>query len=76
MTERVELRGIGVKRKWEKAHALPVYHSASHRQAERDWQRLKKEIPEDTRSVTARMFGDPLPGRSALEMESVERGLA
>lgn len=24
------------------------------------------EIPPDTRSLTGRMFGDPLPGRSAL----------
>ena len=62
-----------MKRKWEKAHALPVYHSASHRRAERDWERLVKEIPEDTRSVTARLFGDPLPGRSALEIEGAAR---
>lgn len=26
------------------------------------------EIPDDTRSKTARVFGDPLPGRSALDM--------
>lgn len=25
------------------------------------------EIPADTRSLTARIFGDPLPGRSALD---------
>lgn len=29
------------------------------------------EIPPDTRSITARLFGDPLPGRSALERERV-----
>ena len=62
-----------MKRKWEKAHAPPVYHSASHRRTERDWERLVKEIPEDTRSVTARLFGDPLPGRSALEIEGAAR---
>lgn len=28
------------------------------------------EIPHDTRSLTARMFGDPLPGRSALDRRS------
>lgn len=25
------------------------------------------EIPQDTRPLTARIFGDPLPGRSALD---------
>lgn len=29
--------------------------------------RLKALIPDDTRHVTGRMFGDPLPGRSALD---------
>lgn len=30
------------------------------------------EIPADTRTLTARMFGDPLPGRSALARKQVE----
>lgn len=29
--------------------------------------KLMAEIPEDTRDYTARHFGDPLPGRSALD---------
>lgn len=29
------------------------------------------EIPADTRGLTARMFGDPLPGRSALDRRSI-----
>lgn len=29
---------------------------------------MKRRIPQDTRGLTARMFGDPLPGRSALDM--------
>lgn len=30
---------------------------------------LMNEIPEDTRSLTASLMGDPLPGRSALDRE-------
>lgn len=30
------------------------------------------EIPADTRSLTARIFGDPLPGRSALHRKQLE----
>ena len=29
--------------------------------------RLKAQIPADTRDLTARVMGDPLPGRSALD---------
>lgn len=29
--------------------------------------RLKAEIPPDTRDLTARMFGDPIPGRRAID---------
>lgn len=32
--------------------------------------RLSAEIPDDTRDVTARIMGDPLPGRSALDRAS------
>ena len=31
-----------------------------------DWERLAREILEDTRDLTARLFGDPVWGRSAL----------
>ncbi len=32
-----------------------------------DWRELAATIPADTRSLTGRIFGDPLPGRSALD---------
>jgi hypothetical protein len=35
---------------------------------ERDARVLLAQIPEDTRDLTAVAFGDPLPGRSALDM--------
>lgn len=31
------------------------------------------EIPADTRTLTQRTFGDPLPGRSALDSKMVQR---
>jgi hypothetical protein len=31
-----------------------------------DARRLMDEVPQDTRDLTARLFGDPLPQRSAL----------
>jgi hypothetical protein len=34
---------------------------------ERDARRLMAMIPPDTRDLTARFFGDPLPGRRALD---------
>jgi len=30
-------------------------------------ERLRRSVPADTRSFSARLFGDPLPGRSALD---------
>lgn len=35
--------------------------------ANRDGKRLLKLVPRDTRDLTARIAGDPLPGRSALD---------
>lgn len=47
------------------------FHFASgpveHIETRRDAERLMALIPPDTRGVTARLFGDPLPGRSALD---------
>lgn len=37
------------------------------RMTQADLEHLKRTIPPDTRSFTARAFGDPLPGRSALD---------
>lgn len=36
------------------------------RQADADWLRLREEIPDDRRDLTARTFGDPIFERSAL----------
>lgn len=38
---------------------------------ENDWKRLRREIPRDTRTFTQRFFGDPLPGRSALDRKQM-----
>lgn len=43
------------------------------RRTEGDWIRLRDEIPADTRDLTARVFGDPLPGRSALAQRAGEQ---
>ena len=37
----------------------------------RDGERLLREVPADTRDLTARICGDPLPGRSALDRVEV-----
>lgn len=41
---------------------------APHDEAE--MRRLKASVPDDMRSITGRLCGDPLPGRSALERRS------
>jgi len=33
-----------------------------------DRERMLASIPDDTRTLTGRIMGDPLPGRSALDM--------
>lgn len=40
--------------------------------AHRDWLRQLPLIPDDTRSLSARLLGDPLPGRSALDRRIYE----
>jgi hypothetical protein len=40
----------------------------SGRSAEADALRLMALIPPDTHDLTARVFGDPLPGRRAIDM--------
>lgn len=39
---------------------------------DRDVRARFDEIPQDTRTLTARCFGDPLPGRSALDMRAAQ----
>lgn len=36
--------------------------------------RLMAEIPPDTRDLTGRIFGDPLPGRRAIDKMEMRRG--
>ena len=38
-----------------------------------DVERLRADIPADTRDLTARILGDPLPGRSALDRRNEVR---
>lgn len=40
---------------------------AERRTVAQDARILMARIPDDTRNLTARIFGDPLPGRSALD---------
>jgi len=53
---------------------LEVYRAANYGQAERAddkaaAKKLLRQIPPDTRSLTARIAGDPLKGRSALDRQ-------
>lgn len=45
-----------------KAHGFQRF-----RPTPKELQALARSIPADTRSLTARIAGDPLPGRSALD---------
>lgn len=77
------LRRLGYKRRsgWHRvekwtgpSHHIPIrqlmadeYMSPA---ARADAERLLRQVPRDTRDLTARFCGDPLPGRSALEQQS------
>lgn len=47
--------------------ATPVKPDGIERRILADALRLMEQIPADTRCLTARIFGDPLPGRSAFD---------
>jgi hypothetical protein len=51
-----------------KAAGLTYHAGKRGTQIEADWRRQMAAIPDDTRDLTARICGDPLPGRSALDM--------
>lgn len=53
----------------------PVLHPRSS-VTKIDWAARLAEIPRDTRSLTARIFGDPLPGRSAFDRRRVVKELS
>jgi hypothetical protein len=42
-------------------------------QTSADAERLMDEIPRDTRDLTARLCGDPLPGRRAIDQRAVDK---
>jgi hypothetical protein len=42
-------------------------------QIEQDWSRQIRAFPADTRNLTGRICGDPLPGRSALDRKIEEK---
>jgi hypothetical protein len=48
-------------------HAAGLRYLSTGRGAEESALKLREQIPPDTRDMTARLFGDPLPGRSALD---------
>lgn len=45
----------------------PNWHQAERKPNEADAAKALASIPSDTRKLTERVFGDPLPGRSALD---------
>lgn len=51
------------KRGYGKLH----YDTVSTKEARIDAERMWRELPSDTRGLTARICGDPIPGRSALD---------
>jgi hypothetical protein len=51
-------------KKWERSHTAGF---ARFRPTPAELRALARAIPPDTRDVTARLCGDPLPGRSALD---------
>ncbi|WMT90112.1 hypothetical protein [Pelagibacterium sp. H642] len=56
------------RRAVERAKPRPTNHVPEMtREAKADGERLLRGLPADTRGFTARLLGDPLPGRSALD---------
>lgn len=54
----------------EARRAAGIHHEeGSNRLSADDIKRLRRAFPADTRDLTARFFGDPLPGRSALDQK-------
>lgn len=57
--------GINLRRPWMKGNSAGL--KVCNRDVEAKAKELKALIPDDTRSMTGRFFGDPLPGLSALD---------
>ncbi len=59
------------------ARSFETYHHAERDPLTNDQLRdVRASIPKDTRDFTARIFGDPLPGRSALDQKRQSGELA
>jgi len=55
-------------RRYRKSHHVEdAYDGLSAVQRHARWLKMIEERPEDTRDITGRLMGDPLPGRSALD---------
>ncbi|MEM8575536.1 MAG: hypothetical protein AAGF48_12975 [Pseudomonadota bacterium] len=71
-----EWLNVGVGSVWLQRRLVPGFaERANERNAMSRLERATGEplpIPLDTRSITARVFGDPLPGRSALDKKRAE----
>ena len=57
-------------------HGLFTQAESTVRSVDSQAMRLKRQIPKDTRTFTSRLFGDPLPGRSALDRYQSAYGLS
>ncbi len=55
------------RRAEREAGALPALPGERRRITPEEAEAVLRTVPMDTRSITGRMFGDPLPGRSALD---------
>ena len=67
-TIRYRLDDDFARRKWGKtAPPLSEQRALYFRPTEADVRAIQDTVPRDTRNFTARVFGDPLPGRSALD---------
>lgn len=68
MNKRARVLGLKApRRKYSKTHY--VTHDNKLSVSKEEFVRLKAAVPADTRDLTGRIFGDPLPGRSALDMK-------
>jgi hypothetical protein len=75
-----ERRNQGIREARQRRRVAPSYlepgadqNRATRAEVRADAARLAASIPRDTRSLTARVFGDPLSGRSALDKERMRR---
>lgn len=64
--ERRKVREM-MKRNGDLPRSYEIHNTVSWRRTMADRDAMKQKIPDDTRDLTARFFGDPLPGRSALD---------